>query len=131
MEQNVFGELSLIIAIATGVSILMRLIKQPLIIGYILTGVIVGPSLLNLMHNEATISVFSKLGISLLLFLVGLGLNPKVIKEVGRPAVLAGMGQITFYNRSGIWPMSAPRFCGNGIVYYQSRNCLFKYNHLP
>lgn len=103
MHQGVFSEISLIIAIATGIALIMRLIKQPLLIGYIVSGIIVGPGALDLIHNEATITVFSKLGIALLLFIVGLGLNPKVIKEVGRPAVLAGMGQITFTTTMGFF----------------------------
>ena len=59
----------------------MRFVRQPLIIGYILTGILVGPSFLNLIKNESTINVFANIGIALLLFIIGLGLNPKIIKE--------------------------------------------------
>ena len=77
MQHDVFTELSLIIAIATGVSLCMRLFKQPLIIGHIVTGIIVGPSVLHLVQSAETIEIFSKIGIALLLFIIGLGLNPK------------------------------------------------------
>ncbi|USN55388.1 MAG: cation:proton antiporter [Candidatus Peribacteria bacterium] len=40
------------------------------------------------------IELFSHLGIALLLFMVGLGLNPKVIKEHGKTAVGVGLIQI-------------------------------------
>ncbi len=92
--HDVFNELSLIIAIGAGVSLLMRLFKQPLIIGHILTGIVVGPSVLHLIQSADTIQVFSKIGIALLLFIIGLGLNPKVIKEVGKVAALAGFLQM-------------------------------------
>jgi Kef-type K+ transport system membrane component KefB len=92
--HNVFNELSLIIAIGAGVSLLMRLLRQPLIIGHILTGVVVGPSVLKLIQSGDTIEVFSNIGIALLLFIIGLGLNPKVIKEVGKVAALAGLLQM-------------------------------------
>jgi len=39
----IFAQLSLVIAIAAGMALIMRLIRQPLIIGHILTGIIVGP----------------------------------------------------------------------------------------
>ena len=95
MQENIFAELSIIIAIGAGISLLMRLIRQPLIIGYILTGLVVGPSFLNLIKSSETIGVFASIGIALLLFIVGLGLNPRVIKEVGKIAGLAGLLQIT------------------------------------
>lgn len=84
--DSIFIELSVVIAVAVGVSLLMRIIRQPLIIGHIITGLLVGPSFLDLIKSTETIDVFSKFGIALLLFIVGLGLNPRIIREVGRIA---------------------------------------------
>ena len=94
MHGNVFTEISLIIAIGAAISLVMRLIKQPLIIGYIITGLLVGPSFLNLIKNSETIDVFASIGVALLLFIVGLGLNPKVIKEIGKVAGITAFAQI-------------------------------------
>lgn len=91
-----FGELSLIIVIATAVSVIMRLLRQPLVVGYILTGVIVGPYALHLLSSVEYIELFSKIGIATLLFIVGLNLNPSVIREVGRTAAITGVGQVLF-----------------------------------
>jgi Kef-type K+ transport system membrane component KefB len=107
MEHAQFIELSLIIAIGTAVSILMRLLRQPLIIGYIITGLLVGPTVFDIVTAGETLTVFSDMGIALLLFLVGLGLNPRVIKEVGRVAVLTGLGQVTFTTIIGFLLVSA------------------------
>lgn len=96
MEHNLFLELSSIVAIGTGVALLMRLLRQPLIIGHIITGLLVGPTVFNLVTESETLTVFSEMGIALLLFLVGLGLNPRVIKEVGKVAILTGVGQVAF-----------------------------------
>lgn len=93
--HNIFSELSLVIAFAVGVSLLMRLIKQPLIIGHILTGLLAGPSFLHLIKSPDTIQVFSDFGIALLLLIVGLGLNPRVIKEVGKIAGSIALAKIT------------------------------------
>ncbi len=74
----------------------MRLFKQPMIIGYIISGILVGPFFLNLAGDMATIQNFSNFGIALLLFIVGLNLSPRIIKEVGIVAFIAGIGQIVF-----------------------------------
>ncbi len=91
-----FSEISLLIAFSAGVALLMRALKQPLIIGHILTGIIVGPSLLGFVQSPETVGLLGEFGIALLLFVVGLGLNPKVVREVGKVAVFTGVGQILF-----------------------------------
>lgn len=92
--MNVFLDLALLIAVTTIVSFLMKLLRQPLIVGYILTGVLAGPYLFNHIHTKEYIELFSKIGITILLFIVGLNMSPKVIKEVGRVAVLIGAFQV-------------------------------------
>ncbi|MAH03640.1 sodium:proton exchanger [Candidatus Pacearchaeota archaeon] len=96
MVEELFIKLSLIIVIAVAVSAIMRLFKQPLLIGYIFTGIVVGPLFLDLIGTDNMFSTFSKIGIALLLFTVGLHLNPKIIKEVGKVALITGVGQVIF-----------------------------------
>jgi len=99
--MEVFIELSLIIAITVLISGIMRALKQPLVIGYILAGIIVSPHFLNIVRSTETIAVFSQIGIALLLFIVGLSLSPKVIKEVGKVSLITGIGQIIFTSLFG------------------------------
>ena len=73
-----------------------RMLKQPLIIGYIAAGIILGPNLLNVVESKDAISTFAQLGIVILLFMVGLNLSPKVFREVGKVSLLTGLGQIVF-----------------------------------
>jgi Kef-type K+ transport system membrane component KefB len=94
MQENVFTALSVIIVIASLMALFMRLVRQPLIIGYILTGVIVGPFAFHILKSASTIQTFSNIGIALLLFIIGLGLNPKVIKEIGKIAGLVGVIEV-------------------------------------
>ncbi|OGL37035.1 hypothetical protein A3A68_01100 [Candidatus Saccharibacteria bacterium RIFCSPLOWO2_01_FULL_48_13] len=86
--DDIFVDLSLIIAIGAVVSLLMHLARQPLMIGYILTGILVGPAVLQIIDSPESLTVFGQIGIALLLFIIGLGINPNVVKEVGRPAVI-------------------------------------------
>ncbi len=90
-NSEIFTQLSLIIVLVTFVSVIAKSFKQPLILGYILTGIIIG-SVLTLLpdsfgfpeiHTES-FDIFSNLGITLLLFIIGLGLNLAVFKTLGK-----------------------------------------------
>ncbi|MEM3074852.1 MAG: cation:proton antiporter [Candidatus Pacearchaeota archaeon] len=93
---NIFIQLSLLILVVFLVSFVMRILKQPLIIGYIISGIIVGPFFLNFIQYDETLNTFSEIGIAFLLFIVGLHLSPKVIKEVGKISLITGIGQVVF-----------------------------------
>ncbi|MBS3099936.1 cation:proton antiporter [Candidatus Pacearchaeota archaeon] len=94
--ENIFLQISIILLIVLGVSFIVRLLKQPLIIGYIISGIIVGPLMLNLIPNTETLQTFSEFGVAFLLFIVGIHLSPKVIKEVGKISLITGIGQVVF-----------------------------------
>lgn len=90
----IFFELSLLLVITTLVCIAMRFLKQPLVVGYILSGIIAGPYALNVLNARNELELFSKVGIVFLLFIVGLHLNPRVVREVGKISLVAGIGQV-------------------------------------
>lgn len=69
----------------------MRMLRQPLIMGYILTGIIVGPSALALIENKGAFETFSEIGIALLLFIIGLELSVSVVKRLGKPVILTAL----------------------------------------
>jgi Kef-type K+ transport system membrane component KefB len=91
-----FVEFSLLITLAAGVAVIMRLIRQPLIIGYIITGLIAGTFFADIVGSREILSLFSEIGIAILLFLVGLHLHPKNIKEFGNVSLITGIGQVVF-----------------------------------
>ncbi len=94
MTGNVFVELSLVIALTTAISLIMRFLKQPLIIGYIITGILVGPAFLHLISQKETFESFSEIGIALLLFIIGLELRLGVIKTLGKTVFLTAAAAI-------------------------------------
>ncbi|MDQ3159134.1 MAG: cation:proton antiporter [bacterium] len=96
MEGDIFVEISALLALSAVVALIMRALKQPMIIGYILTGLLVGPSALGVVESAGTIEALGSFGVALLLFIVGLGLNIKVVKEVGRVSLITGVGQVAF-----------------------------------
>jgi len=99
--MEIIVELSIILGITVLIAGIMKLLKQPLIIGYILTGIIVSPYFLNIVKSTETIAVFSQIGVVFLLFIVGLSLSPRVIKEVGKVSLITGLGQIIFTSLIG------------------------------
>jgi Kef-type K+ transport system membrane component KefB/Trk K+ transport system NAD-binding subunit len=92
--EEIFFQLAAILVIAFLVSYFERLLKQPIIIGYIIAGIIVSPFLIQFGATKNLIDIFSKIGIAFLLFIVGLHLNPKVIKEIGIKSLLIGLLQM-------------------------------------
>ncbi len=103
MFETIFAEVALIVVIATVISGLVRLFKQPLIIGYIITGIITGPYFLNIVNASDVVTTFSQMGIAFLLFIAGMSLNPRMIKTVGRVSIITGIGQIVFTSLIGFF----------------------------
>lgn len=92
----IFVEVSLIIILAAILGIIAKILRQPAILGFILAGVIVGPLGLVKISNPDILDLMARLGITLLLFMVGLELSLKDLKTVGRVAFIAGIGQVVF-----------------------------------
>lgn len=90
----VFIEICVVLALTTAISFLMKFLKQPLIVGYILAGILAGPYGLNVLQAKETLELFSKFGVTILLFIIGIHLSPKVIKELGKTSFLVGVGQV-------------------------------------
>ncbi|HTK39324.1 MAG TPA: cation:proton antiporter [Patescibacteria group bacterium] len=88
MELTIFTQISLVIAVAAVISIIMRVLRQPLIMGYIVTGILVGPSVLDVVHAKEAFETFAEIGIALLLFIIGLGLNVGVIRNLGKVSLV-------------------------------------------
>lgn len=95
--NNIFIQISALLAITTVVAFIVRLFKQPLIIGYILAGIIAGPLFFNIVHGgKEMYDAFAQFGIILLLFVIGLSLDLKHLKEIGKASFVTGTGQVVF-----------------------------------
>ncbi len=103
--MHIYVELSLIVVLATVIALIMKFFRQPLIVGYIATGIVVGPYALNILHSKDEIELFSKIGVSILLFIVGLSLNPEIVREVGKTSFITGLGQVLFTSIVGYFIM--------------------------
>ena len=95
MSTGIF-ELTIVILIAAGLGVVAKLLKQPVILAYIFTGIIIGIFSFFHLNNKELFQTFSELGIMFLLFLVGLEINYVSLKIVGKTAILVGLAQIIF-----------------------------------
>ena len=101
LAENQFYEFAIILALAVLFGAVGQLMRQPLIVMFIALGIIVGPSLLDIAKSKENIQLLAELGIAVLLFIVGLKLDLRIIKSVGRIALMTGMGQVLFTSLFG------------------------------
>lgn len=98
---DLFTQISLVVVLGAVIATIMRLLKQPLIIGHIITGILAGPTLFNFIHDEKGFEFLSTLGVALLLFVVGLELSVKIISRLRRVVFATTIAQITIVTAAG------------------------------
>ncbi|MCM4159258.1 cation:proton antiporter [Antarcticibacterium flavum] len=101
ISDNPFYEFSIILALAALLGAIGRLLKQPLIVMFIALGIIVGPAVLDVVKSPESIHLLAEIGIAVLLFIVGLKLDLRIIRSVGKISLLTGMGQVIFTSLFG------------------------------
>jgi Kef-type K+ transport system membrane component KefB len=99
--EELFFQIGFIVAVAGVLSLAASFLRQPLIMAYIIAGVVVGPSVLAVTHNTEVFQVMAELGVAFLLFTVGLGLNWRDVKDVGGISLATGVGQVLFTSVAG------------------------------
>ncbi|MFN2355347.1 MAG: cation:proton antiporter [Desulfopila sp.] len=98
---NEFVEIAAILGLATLTGIIGQKLRQPLIIMFLATGILAGPSFLGIIHSYEQIELLAHIGIALLLFIVGLKLDLNLIRTTGPVALATGLGQIVFTSLIG------------------------------
>lgn len=96
MLESDFAQVAAILVLAAVLGSLARLLRQPVLVAYIVVGIVVGPAVLNLVTAADQVALLAEVGIAILLFLVGLKLDVHLIRSTGRVALLTGVGQVVF-----------------------------------
>src|SRR3989344_9334705 len=99
--ENIFLEVGTVIIATTILTLFFRMLKQPPMLAFLLSGVVMGPLVLNIISVENTFKTFSQMGVAFLLFIVGLNLNVRILKEVGKVSLYTGIGQVLFTSLIG------------------------------
>lgn len=95
MDLHPFPTIALILASATAAGVLATRLRQPLVVAFILVGIAVGPVGVDWVSAEGTMQLLARLGLAILLFLVGLRLDLHMIRSTGPVALIAGLGQVS------------------------------------
>ncbi|ABF41773.1 transporter, CPA2 family (2.A.37) [Candidatus Koribacter versatilis Ellin345] len=93
MHADILLQISLAILVATGLALLAKLLRQPLILAYIAGGIIVGAVQGFGWVQTDVIEPISELGLILLLFMIGLEIDLKKLKSAGAPVLATGIVQ--------------------------------------
>ncbi|HEV2059637.1 MAG TPA: cation:proton antiporter family protein [Solirubrobacteraceae bacterium] len=94
--DHAFHEIAVLLLVAAFVGALALRFRQPLIVAFLVVGILAGPSGFEIVSAEDEIELLAELGIALLLFVVGLKLDLRLIRTTGRVALIAGLAQILF-----------------------------------
>lgn len=88
-----FYDIGIAVAAATALAIIFNLLKQPTILGFIVAGLLIGP-VFGVVKDKALLGNFSELGIALLLFIIGIELDIKRIRQLGITSLAVGFLQV-------------------------------------
>lgn len=90
-------DLAIIMLVAGLITVLCHRFKQPIVLGYIIAGIIVGPHTppFSFISDEATIKTLAELGVIFLMFSLGLEFNLHKLSKVGLAAFVAAIAEIT------------------------------------
>ena len=94
--QGVYHQFALLLAVAAAVGIIALRLRQPLLVAYIVVGILLGPSALGWVTAHDQVDLLAQIGVTVLLFVVGLKLDMHVVRSVGPVALATGIGQIVF-----------------------------------
>lgn len=95
-DQAFLQDLAVIMLIAGFITVVFHRLKQPVVLGYIVAGIIIGPHINTPFQigDEHTIKILAELGMIFLLFALGLEFNLKKLQKVGSTAVVAATTEI-------------------------------------
>ncbi|MGE4364935.1 MAG: cation:proton antiporter [Mycolicibacterium sp.] len=94
MDGHLFPTIAIILALATAAGVVATRLRQPLIVAFIMFRVAVGPVGAGWLSAVRTRVLLARLGLAVLLFLVGLRVDRHMIRNTGPVAVITGLGQV-------------------------------------
>ncbi|MCI0707351.1 MAG: cation:proton antiporter [Ignavibacteriae bacterium] len=94
MHSGLLYSIGLSIVAASLLAYLAHYLRQPLILGYILAGVLLGPQGFKLVENQEEVAILSELGLAFLLFIVGLEIDIKKFFRLGTSSAIIGTVQV-------------------------------------
>jgi CPA2 family monovalent cation:H+ antiporter-2 len=95
MDLYALGELVVVLAASVIIIFVSHKMKLPSVVGFLLTGILIGPGGLSLVKNTTTVHVLAEVGVVMLLFTIGLEFEPARLKRIQRYFWVGGGLQVT------------------------------------
>lgn len=92
--HGAFYEITALLVLGALLGFIGQWLRQPLIAAFIVAGIVAGPNVLGVMSDPAQVQLLGELGVAVLLFLVGLKLDPGLLRTLGPVALLTGSAQV-------------------------------------
>ncbi len=94
MEHSLVTDIALCIIAAWIVAVASQVARQPLLLAYLVAGFVIGPNALGWIRDQDSIATISEIGLSLLLFMIGLEIDLKKMLSAGRVITVTAAAQI-------------------------------------
>lgn len=114
-----FSDLALILITAGITTVIFKWLKQPLVLGYIVAGFLIGPyfTYFPVIIDANSVATWSEIGMVFLLFAIGLEFSFKKLKKVGGPGAIMVLTELIIMFTSG--------FLVGKMFGWQKMNCIF------
>src|SRR3989344_2678669 len=108
MVTSLLGQIGIIILFAALLALITKLLKQPIVLGYVIAGFLIGPLYFKFITSTDLIQPLADLGVAFLLFIVGLELDINKFKQLGWVIAVTGVLQVLLVTAvsafiAGIW----------------------------
>jgi Kef-type K+ transport system membrane component KefB len=121
--HHLLNDIGIALLMATILGLVAHWLRQPIILGYLIAGALVGPQMgFGLIKDSESIEIISEIGLILLLFIIGLELDVKSLLDSGRQLLVAGFGQFLMCVAMGIGLFA---LCGYGLAGAKSEGLYF------
>jgi CPA2 family monovalent cation:H+ antiporter-2 len=94
MDLFILKDLVIVLAASVLIIYVSHKLKLPSVVGFLLTGVLIGPGGLSLVQNDATVRTLAEIGVVMLLFTIGLEFEPVRLKRIRRNFLSGGSLQV-------------------------------------
>lgn len=94
--ESTFAEFALLLLISAIAGAVAVRLRQPLLVAYIIVGIMVSPAVFGVVQAEEQVALLAQIGITVLLFVVGLKLDLHHVRNIGPVALATGLGQLAF-----------------------------------
>ena len=89
-------DIAVILFAALGFGYIAQKLKQPVILGYLFAGIVIGPFVLKIVGRIEDVHVLAEIGVSLLMFVVGLEFAPRLLRKIWKIAIFGGYMEMCF-----------------------------------